>query len=185
MPHGQVATATATVRNSGAWPGTNAAFEFLVLTACQSGEIRLPEWREVDLGSGIRTIPADRSKTRREHKVLLAPRALAVLDEPLQLAHGKGLIFPSVTGKPLSDATLSKSIREQGIQAVPADFGRRSAIGADRRASQPRDVAEACLAHAGKSMVEAAYARSDLLHRRRALMRAWADYLTLSSKHSI
>ena len=95
LPHGEVAAAIATVRNSEAWLGTKAAFEFLVLTACRSGEVRLAEGREVDLGSGIWTIPADRSKTRREHKVPLAPRALAVLDEARKLSHGKGLIFPS------------------------------------------------------------------------------------------
>ena len=102
---------------------------------------RLSEWREVDLDSCIWTIPADRSKTRREHKVPLAPLAVAVLDEARRLSHGEGLIFASVTG-------------------------------------QPREVAEACLAHAVKSKVEAAYARSDLLNRRRILMQAWADYLS-------
>ncbi len=81
LPHGEVAAAIETVRNSGAWPGTKAAFEFLVLTACRSGEVRLSEWREVDLESSVWTIQADRSKTRREHKVPLPPRALAVLDQ--------------------------------------------------------------------------------------------------------
>ena len=162
--------------NSGAWPGTKAAFEFLVLTACRSGEVRLSEWREFDLESSVWTIPADRSKTRREHRVPLPPRTLAVLDQARQLSHGEGLIFPSVTGKPLSDATLSKLLREQGMQAVP--HGCRSSF-RDwcGETGQPREVAEACLAHAVKNKVEAAYARSDLLNRRRILMQAWADYL--------
>ena len=177
LPHGEVAAAIATVRNSEAWPGTKAAFEFLVLTACRSGEVRLAEWREVDLGSGVWTIPADRSKTRREHKVPLAPRALAVLDEARQLSHGAGLIFPSAIGKPLSDATISKLVREQGIQAVPHGF-RSSFRDWCGETGQPREVAEACLAHAVTSKVEAAYARSDLLNRRRILMQAWADYLS-------
>lgn len=71
-----------------------------------SGEVWRSEWWEVDLDSGIWTMPVDRSKTRREHKALLAPRALAMLDEARRLSHGEGLIVPSVTGKPLSDATL-------------------------------------------------------------------------------
>ena len=162
--------------NSGAWPGTKAAFEFLVLTACRSGEVRLSEWREFDLESSVWTIPADRSKTRREHRVPLPPRTLAVLDQARQLSHGEGLIFPSVTGKPLSDATLSKLLREQGIQAVPHGF-RSSFRDWCGETGQPREVAEACLAHAVKNKVEAAYARSDLLNRRRILMQAWADYL--------
>ena len=172
-----VAAAIETVRNSGAWPGTKAAFEFLVLTACRSGEVRLSEWREVDLESGVWTIPADRSKTQREHKVPLTPRALAVLDEARQLSHGEGLIFPSATGKALSDATLSKLVREQGIQAAPHGF-RSSFRDWCGEAGQQREVSEACLAHAVKSKVEAAYARSDLLKRRWTLMQAWADYLS-------
>ena len=72
LPRGEVAAAIAKVRNSGAWPGTKAAFEFLVLTAFRSGEVRLSEWRQVDLDSGIWTIPADRSRTRCDHKVPLA-----------------------------------------------------------------------------------------------------------------
>ncbi len=177
LPHGEVAAAIATVRNSGAWPGTKAAFEFLVLTACRSGEVRLSEWGEVDVESGVWTIPADRTKTRREHKVPLAPRALAVLDEARQLSRGEGFIFPSATGKALSDATLSKLIREQGIQAVPHGF-RSSFRDWCGETGQPREVAEACLAHCVKSKVEAAHARSDLLKRRRTLMQAWADYLS-------
>ena len=100
-----------------------------------------------------------------------------MLDEARQLSHGEGLIFPSVTGKALSDATLSKLLREQGIQAVPHGF-RSSFRDWCGETGQPREVAEACLAHAVKSKVEAAYARSDLLNRRRILMQAWADYLS-------
>ena len=177
LPHGEVAAAIETVRNSEAWPGTKAAFEFLVLTACRSGEVRLSEWREVDLDARIWTIPAERSKTRREHKVPLAPRALAVQGEARRLSQGEGLIFPSVTGKPRSDATLSKLLREQGIQAVPHGF-RSTFRDWCGETGQPREVAEACLAHAVRSNVEAAYARSDLLNRRRTLMQAWADYLS-------
>ena len=68
-------------------------------------------------------------------------------------------------------------LREQGIQAVPHGF-RPSFRDWCGETGQPREVAEACLAHAVKSKVEAAYARSDLLNRRRILMRAWADYLS-------
>jgi len=177
LPHGDIAAAIETVRNSGVWPGTKAAFEFLVLTACRFGEVRLSGWREVERDSGIWTILADRSKTGCEHRVPLAPRAVAVLAEARRLSHGEGLIFPSVTGKPLSDATLSKLLREQCIRAVPHGF-RSSFRDWCGEAGQPHEVAEACLAHAVQSKVETAYARSDLLNRRRILMQAWADYLS-------
>jgi len=181
LPHGEVAAAVAAVRKSGAWPGTKAAFEFLVLTACRSGEVRLAKWGEVNLESGIWTIPADRAKTQREHRVPLAPRAIAILQEMRQHAGGEGLIFPSTTGKALSDATLSKLVREQGIQAVPHGF-RSSFRDWCGETGQPREVAEACLAHAVKNKVEAAYARSDLLNRRRKLMQDWADYLSATAQ---
>lgn len=86
--------------------GIALAFEFLVLPAARSEHVRLSEWWEVDLDSGIWTMPADRSKTRCEHKARLALRAPAVLDEVRRLSHGEGLTFLPVTGKPLSDATL-------------------------------------------------------------------------------
>ena len=94
-----------------------------------------------------------------------------------ELSGGKGLIFPSVTGKALSDATLSKLARTQRIQAVPHGF-RSSFRDWCGETGQPQEVAEACLAHAVKNKVEAAYARSDLFNRRRKLMEAWAEYLT-------
>ncbi|MXY67994.1 MAG: tyrosine-type recombinase/integrase [Acidobacteriia bacterium] len=181
LPHGEVAAAIAAVRKSGAWPGTKAAFEFLVLTACRSGDVRLAKWGEVNLKSGVWTIPADRAKTQREHRVPLAPQAIAILDEMRKLTGGEGLIFPSVTGKALSDSTLSKLVREQGVRAVPHGF-RSSFRDWCGETGQPREVAEACLAHAVKNKVEAAYARSDLLNRRRKMMRAWAEYLTATGQ---
>ena len=152
-----------------------------MLTACRSGEVRLATWGEVNIESSIWTVPADRAKTQREHRVPLAPRAVAILEEMRQHTGGEGLIFPSTTGKALSDATLSKLVREQGIQAVPHGF-RSSFRDWCGETGQPREVAEACLAHAVKNKVEAAYARSDLLNRRRRLMQDWADYLAATTQ---
>ena len=146
-------------------------------TAFRSGEVRLSQWREIDLDSGIWTIPADRSKTGREHRVPLAPRAVAVVDAARRLLHGEGLIFPSVTGKAPSVATLSKLLRQRGIQSVSHGF-RTSFRDWCGEIGKPREVDEACLAHVAKSEVEAAYSHPDLLTRRRKLMRAWADYLS-------
>ena len=181
LPHGEVSAAVEAVRKSGAWPGTKAAFEFLVLTACRSGEVRQARWEEIDLASDVWTIPADRAKTERQHRMPLAPRAVAILDEMRKLSGDKGLIFPSVTGKALPDATLSKLVRTQGIQAVPHGF-RSSFRDWCGETGQPREVAEACLAHAVKNKVEAAYARSDLFNRRRKLIRTWAEYLTTTDQ---
>ena len=98
-----------------------------------------------------------------------------MLDAARRLSQGEGPIFPSVTGKPLSHAALSKLLREQGIDAAPHGF-RSSFRDWCGETGQPREVAEACLAHAVSSKVEAAYARSDLLKRRRVVLQAWAGY---------
>ena len=171
--------ALARVRNCGAWSGTKVAFEFLVLTACWPGEVRLSEWREVDLDSRIWTIPADRSKTRREYRVPLAPGALDVPDEARRLSPGEGLIFPTLTGKPLSGRDAVEAASGAKHPGGPAWItARRSATDWCRETGQPREVAEACLAHAVRSKVEAAHARSDLLNRRRIRMQACVDYFS-------
>ena len=94
--------------------------------------------------------------TQRERRVPLVPRAIATLDEMRKHTGEEGLIFPSVTGKAFSDSTLSKLVREQGIQAVPHGF-RSSFRDWCGETGQPREVAEACLAHAVKNKVEVAY----------------------------
>ncbi|MCQ3803943.1 MAG: hypothetical protein OXC98_00185 [bacterium] len=103
--------------------------------------------------------------------------ALAVLAEAAGLTRGVGLIFPSVTGRPLSDSTLSKLFRENAIGCVP--HGLRSSFRdwcAETGVS--RELAERALGHTVKNPVEAAYSRTDLLEARRPLMKAWSDYLT-------
>ena len=176
LPFGEVARAVETVRNTGAWTGTRLAFEFLVLTAARSGEVRLAEWSEIDLQAATWTIPAARMKSGRDHRVPLSAGAMAVLDAARGLSEG-GLVFPSITGKPLSDSTISKLLREAGIPAVPHGF--RSSF-RDWCAEQniDRQVAESALAHTVGDATEAAYLRSDVLALRRAAMDAWAEYVT-------
>ena len=175
LPHDQVAAALATVRASNAYPSTKLAFEFLVLTAARSGEVRLMTWDEVHLDTGLWIVPAERMKALREHRVPLSAGASAVFADAAHLRDGD-LVFPSVTGRPMSDATLSKLIRELGIDAVPHGF-RSSFRDWCGDSGQPRELAEAALAHTIRNKAEAAYARTDLLDRRRAMMEAWSTYL--------
>ena len=93
------------------------------------------------------------------------------------MSDGAGLVFPSVMGKQLTDNTLSKLLRENNIDAVPHGF-RSSFRDWCGDSGVAREVAEACLAHVVKNQVEAAYARSDLLERRREVMQKWADYVS-------
>ena len=146
------------------------------MTACRSGEVRGAKWCEIDPEGPTWLIPAERMKAGREHRVPLSGRALAVLNEARELADSTGLIFPSATGRMLSDSTLSKLLRESEIDAVPHGF-RSSFRDWCGETGVDREVAEASLAHVVKNQVEAAYARSDLLERRRTVMQKWAHYL--------
>ena len=176
LPHGGVGRALETIRATEAWPSTKLAFEFLVLTASRSGEVRRASWKEIDLDEAVWTIPGERMKANREHRVPLSERALEVLIEVGEFSSGGKLIFPSPTGRPLSNATLSKLCRDNAIGAVPHGF-RSSFRDWCGETGQPRDVAEQALAHVVKNKAEAAYARSDLFDRRRTLMEAWSRYV--------
>ena len=178
LPHGAVADALATVRASQASITTKRGFEFLVLTAARSGEVRLATWDDMDLHAGVWTIPAARMKAKQDHRVPLSGQALAILHDVRRLSDGTGLAFRSPRGKPLSNMTLSKLIKKLGIAAVPHGFRSNSRDWAAELTSTPREVVEAALAHTVQNSTEAAYARSDLFMRRRHLMGDWATYLS-------
>ena len=177
LPYGQVAGAIAAVRGSGNHLGTVLAFEFLVLTACRSTEVRGARWGEIDLEGREWRIPAERMKTGREHRVPLSTRALAVLGEARALADGSGRVFPSPTGRPISSAALSRMIRLLGIGAVPHGFRSSFRDWAAECTDAPREVCELALAHVNTNAIEAAYRRTDLFERRRALMEQWSAFL--------
>ena len=185
LPYRQVAGAIATVRGSGADPATVLAFEFLVLTACRSAEVRGARWDEMDLEGREWRIPAKRMKTSREHRVPLSTRVLAVLGEARALADGSGLVFPAPTGKPHSRAALSKLALQLDIGAVPHGFRSSFRDWAAECTDAPREVCELALAHVNTNSVEAAYRRSDLFERRRELMEAWAAFLSASREVAV
>ena len=179
LPHGEVAAAVRAVRRSGAWPGTKLALEFLVLTATRSSEIRLATWDEVDWQTSTWTVPAERMKSTREHRVPLCRRAMEILHEARDLGDSEGLVFPSPRGKALSDGTIGKLLKENGFECVPHGF--RSSF-RDWCAEQnvERQLAETALAHTVTNQTEAAYFRSDVFDLRRQLMESWSSYLTTS-----
>ena len=185
LPYTGVANCIEAVQTSGAGASTKLALEFLVLTATRSGETRLATWAEIDWGSAATsatsatwTIPASRMKAKREHRIPLSARAVEILREAEKLADGAGLVFPGTRrGKPLSDMTLSKLVKELGIDADIHGFRTSFRMWAQERNNAPREVAEAALAHTIQNKAEAAYARSDVFERRRILMENWAAYL--------
>ena len=184
LPHGEVADALAKVRASGAYRATALAFEFLVLTACRSGDVRGATWDEIDLENEVWAIPGERMKVHRAHRVPLSSGARATLIQSMELRDRSNLVFPAVTGRPMSDSTISKLIRENGIAAVPHGFRSSFRDWCGECSGAPREVAEAALAHAVGG-VEGAYARSDLFERRRMLMQAWSEYLGYPRTRSI
>ena len=160
------------------------ALQFLILTATRTLEVLHAEWREIDLPTGVWTVPASRMKTRREHRVPLSDSAMTVL-EALPRIEDCPFVFPgSRNGRPLSNMALLQLMRGMGygVNSPRGDYvphGFRSAFRdwSGEVSSFPREVAEMALAHAIENKVEAAYRRGDLFEKRRKMMQQWADYL--------
>ena len=131
----------------------------------------------MDLEARTWTIPRNRMKRAREHWVPLPDRAMEFLREAHRHTDGLGLVFPTVRGRSISDSTLSKLLRELGVAAVPHGFRSSFRDWAAECSEALREVCELALAHVNSDRVEAAYRRSDLFERRRALRQEWADYL--------
>ena len=179
LPYEEVAECIAKVRGSSrASESSKLALEFLVLTAARSGEVREAAWDEIDFEGATWTVPAERMKANREHRVPLSKRALEVLAEAANLSDGFGLVFPGMRpGRPLSVNTHAKLLRELGFDAVTHGFRSSFRDYAAEQTHTPHAVMEAALAHVVKNKAEAAYARSDLFEKRRALMESWSEYL--------
>ena len=177
LPHRQVGDALATVRESGLFPTVRLAFEFLVLTAARSAEVRGAVWSEIDFEAATWVIPAGRMKAAREHRVPLSGRAVEVLAEARQYSDASSWVFPAEAGGEIPSWVLTKLPVRLGLGGTL--HGMRSSF-RDwcGETGVAREVAEACLAHRVGSAAEQAYARSDLLGRRRQLMEAWALYVT-------
>jgi len=159
------------------------ALEFLILTAARSGEVRGATWSEIDFGNKIWTVPADRMKAGRPHRVPLTERTIAILQQatllrrPAAGGDSEALVFPSTKlGRPLSDMTLTAVMRRLGYGDYTA-HGFRSSFRdwAGDETHFPREVAEAALAHIVGG-VEGAYRRGDAFAKRVELMKAWSEH---------
>jgi len=170
------------------------ALEFAALTAARSGEVRGAVWAEIDLERALWTIPADRMKMSREHRIPLSPAAVALLQAMPRL-EGTDMVFPSTKGGQLSDMTLSATMRrmhEAEIEAQRPGFidrvNKRPAVPHGLRSTFrdwvaerthfPGEMAEVALAHKISSAVEAAYRRGDMIDKRRRMMADWSNFLS-------
>ena len=153
------------------------ALELTILTACRSGEVLGAKWDELDLEAAVWTVPAERMKAQRPHRVPLPKDAVALL-EALPRFEGAAYVFPGAKeGKPLSNMSMTTVLRRMGRTDITV-HGFRSTFRdwAAENTNFPRELAEAALAHVLDSKTEAAYQRGDLLDRRRELMEAWAGW---------
>ncbi len=150
-----------------------------MLTARRNGEVRNAQWSEIDLDldGAVWTIPGERMKAGREHRVPLSERALSFLAEARESADGDDPVFRSPAGRPLAAPAMAKLLRELGIDAVPHGFRSSFRDWSAECTDAPREVCELALAHVNGDRVEAAYRRSDLFEKRRALMAGWAAYV--------
>ena len=151
------------------------ALEFLILTAARSGEVRLATWDEIDLDSKLWTVPADRMKARKAHRVPLSEPAIHLLKK-LPRFEGSPYIFSSPRGGSMSDMSISSVCRRMEVDAVPHGFRSTFKDWARSSTSYADEVSELALAHVSSDATRAAYARDELLPKRTRQIRDWAKF---------
>ena len=180
LHYAEIGKAIGAVENCRASKSVKLLWRFLVLTAVRGGEARQATWNEINFDEKLWHVPASRMKAGRAFEVPLSDAAVAVLRKAENLREeGSDLVFPGVRkGKPLTDSTLSKTLRKAGVGMVPHGVRAMFRTWADERTDVRHDVKERVLAQAVGSPVERSYARSDLLAQRRVLMQRWGQYVT-------
>jgi integrase len=152
------------------------ALEFAILTAARSGEVLGARWDEIDFQTRVWTLPPERMKGGREHRVPLPERAMSIINEMHQ-ARMSELVFPGFKhGCQLGSTALGALLRRAKVDVTTHGFRSSFRDWAGDSTAFARDVVEAALAHAIENKAEAAYRRSDALEKRRKLMAAWAAY---------
>ncbi|MGB7125825.1 MAG: tyrosine-type recombinase/integrase [Methylovirgula sp.] len=155
------------------------ALEFAILTGARSGEVRGMTWSEISLREKLWTVPAERMKGSREHRVPLSERAREILEQ-VGDASGRSagaIVFAGSAGRPMSDMSLTAVLRRMERREITVHGFRSSFRDWTKEETQfSREVAEAALAHRLGDAAEQAYSRSDVLKKRGPLMDAWADY---------
>ena len=179
LDYSDVPAALDRIAGSTASESVRACLRFVVLTAVRSGEARGATWSEIDLDAREWRVPAARMKTGAEHRVPLSRDAVAVLESVRALHSPAGYVFPSQSkpSQPVS-YNLSRALEAAGVSGTVHGFRSSFRVWSAERTSYPHAVCEMALAHRVGSDVERSYARSDLFDKRRALMDAWAAYVT-------
>ena len=179
----EVCAALEAVRDASVSASSRLCFEYLVLTAATSGEALGAAWEEIDVEAREWRIPAERMKTGVAHAVPLGDAALRTLEAAPGLG-GERFVFPSLVrrGRPLGESSLLHILRKTRLADRTTVHGFRSTFRtwAGECTDADHAVMELCLAHTVGNAVKRAYARSDLMDRRRALLAAWAEAIGAS-----
>jgi integrase len=163
------------------------ALEFLILTATRTAEVIGATWSEVDLDAVVWTIPAERMKAKKEHRVPLSKPALTILKRLYKHRAGEFVFMGAKPGRPLSNMALLMLLERMGRSDLAVhDFRSTFRDWAAERTNFPREVAEHALAHSLPDKVEAAYQRGDLFEKRRQMMDVWSRYsATVETRGSV
>ena len=151
------------------------AVRLTVLTVARQAEIRRARPDQFDLDAAVWTAPAESMKMSRAHRVPLSRQAVAVVRAALE-RNGSGYVFHGRDGGPVGGHAIAAALRRAGIDATPHRF-RSSFKDWARNHGIDHELSELCLAHVEGSKTVQAYARDDLLEKRRPVMQQWADYL--------
>ena len=183
MPFAEVPTFIARLRSdSEQGEITRLALEFLILTATRTGEVLGAKWQEFDELGQVWTIPDNRMKAGRAHRVPLSSRCLEILERAKLLSAGSQFIFPGRTiSRPMSNMVFLMTLRRMGVPFTAHGFRSSFRDWAAERTNYSREICEMALAHTVSDKVEAAYRRGDLFDRRRALMQEWVKFLSADS----
>ncbi len=181
LPYGQLPSFLAVLREQEGIAAS--ALEYTILTAVRTGEIIGATWDEINLLDKTWTIPAERMKAGKEHRIPLSGRAIVILEEMQRHAlEDTTFVFRGgKADKPLSNMAFLMLLRRMKRDDLTA-HGFRSTFRdwAAERTDFPSEVVEMALSHAIGNKVEAAYRRGDLFEKRRRLMDAWAAYCARS-----
>lgn len=150
------------------------ALEFTILTAARTGEVLGATWEEVDVEKRTWTVPAQRMKAGREHRVPLSNHAVELLNETRKLENP--FLFPGQRGGPMSGMAMAMLLRRMGHELTVHGFRSSFRDWASETTAFPHEVCEMALAHSISNKSEAAYRRGDIFDKRRMLMDEWAHY---------
>lgn len=183
LPFAEVPAFVQRLRATNSSDSVKLAFEFLVLTASRTGEVLHSQWSEIDLNGKLWTVPADRMKAKRVHRMPLSARCVTILEAARRLSDQSRYIFPGQSDdKPLSNMVFLATLKRMQLSITSHGFRSAFRDWAAETTSYPREIAEMALAHTIESKVEAAYRRGDLLEKRREMMEDWAGFAAATEK---